>query len=41
MAQMMPDASFGPVLIVTSLPVVDYNCMYYQTLVNIKKTQMK
>jgi hypothetical protein len=42
MAQMTPDASFGPVLIVSVLPVasfVDYNFRYYKTLLSIKKNE--
>ena len=38
MAQMTPDASFGPVLVIPVIPVVylvDYNCMIYKTFVNI------
>jgi len=36
MAQMTPDELFGPVLIISVLPVayfVDYNCIYYKALV--------
>jgi hypothetical protein len=40
MAQTTPDASFGPVLVISVLPTayfVDYNCRYYKTLVSNEK----
>src|SRR5882762_4623065 len=44
MAQTTPDASFGPVLVISVLPVayfVYYNFIYCKTLVSIKKTRNK
>jgi hypothetical protein len=44
MAQTTPDASFGPVLVISVLPnayFVDYSCRYYKTLVSIYKKRKK
>ena len=41
MCQMMPEASFWPVLVVTNPPVTYFVHYNYKTLVRIKKAQIK
>ena len=41
MGQMMPEALFGPVLVVTNPPVAYFVHYNYKTLVRIKKAQIK